>query len=124
MKITYERLKIMNPLREGAQSWTTLRVAYYGEERAKSAASTSFNNQLHRMMTGGLIEKCVGGYKLTAEGEERDDIDGEHPCARCTTMIPVEMGSYCVGCQEDRKAGHYVEELDAPAMGHPSEHGG
>jgi hypothetical protein len=104
MKITYERLKIMNALREGPKTWSGLRLAYYGLERAKSPASTSFNNQLHRMMDGGLVQKVVGGYALTEEGEMRDDIDGERPCFRCTTMIPVEMGSYCVGCQEDRRA--------------------
>jgi len=104
MKITHERLKIMNALREGPKTWTALRLAYYGATRAASPASTSFNNQLHRMMDGGLVEKTMSGYRLTEEGEMRDDIDGEHPCARCTTMIPVEMGSYCVGCKQDRAA--------------------
>lgn len=107
MKITYERLKIMNALKTGPKSWTSLRVSYYGVERAKSPASTSFHNQLQRMMEGGLIKKVIGGYGLTEEGEMRDDINGERPCFRCNTFIPVTMGSYCVGCQEDRKAAGY-----------------
>ena len=62
MKITAERNKILVALEEGPKSWTALRLAYYGPERAKLPASTSFHNQLQRMLTGGLIKKVVGGY--------------------------------------------------------------
>lgn len=64
MKMTYERLKIVAALKEGPKTWTSLRLAYYGEERAKSPASTSFHNQLQRMMEGGVIKKTPLGYEL------------------------------------------------------------
>lgn len=76
MKMTYERLKIVNALKEGNKSWSVLRVAYYGEERAKQAASTSFNNQLHRMMDAGAIKKVEGGYALVVCTHETHENGG------------------------------------------------
>lgn len=65
MKMTFERLKIVNALKSGPKTWSVLRVAYYGEERAKHPASTSFHNQLQRMIEGGVVKKIPMGYTLT-----------------------------------------------------------
>lgn len=64
MKMTIERLKIVNALVSGPKSWTQLRLAYYGEMRAKNPASTSFVNQMDRMVQGGIIKRVIGGYGM------------------------------------------------------------
>lgn len=67
MKITYEKLKIINALKEGPKTWTELRNIYYadkGIERLNSKASTSFYNQLKRMQEANLVVKEGKGYIL------------------------------------------------------------
>jgi hypothetical protein len=69
--ITYEKLKILNALVSGPKTHKFLRLAYYGEERCKSAANTSFYNQLQRMMEAELIKKdTIGVYVITDKGKE------------------------------------------------------
>ena len=66
--LTPQRAVILRSLASGPKSWSTLRLEYYGEARAKSRASTSFNNQLGRMQSGGFIEKVMGGFAITEVG--------------------------------------------------------
>lgn len=71
MIITHEKLKVLNALKSGPKTHLFLRLAYYGEERAKNPANTSFYNQLQRMMGAGLIHKtAVGMYEITDLGRE------------------------------------------------------
>ena len=71
MKITHEKLKILNALVSGPKTHKMLRLCYYGEERCKNPANTSFYNQLDRMMTDGLIKKAsIGIYSITDLGME------------------------------------------------------
>ena len=59
MQITARRAVILDALAEGGKSWTQLRLAYYGPERAKAKASTSFHNQLSAMVAAGLVVRIV-----------------------------------------------------------------
>ena len=71
MKITYEKLKILTALASGPKTHKFLRLAYYGEERCKNPANTSFYNQLQRMTSDGLIQKdSIGIYSITVIGRE------------------------------------------------------
>jgi len=71
MKITFEKMKILTALINGPKSHKLLRLEYYGEERAKNPANTSFYNQLNRMMEAGLIQKdVVGVYSITEFGQQ------------------------------------------------------
>jgi len=73
MELTPRRNVLMDALAlNGEMTWTQLRLAYYGEERAAQKASTSFHNQLTAMVAAGLIVRVInmttGGksYKLPA----------------------------------------------------------
>jgi len=68
VKVTDNRIVILNALKEERKCWSELRLAYYGPERAKSPASTSFMNQLKKLTVLGVIEKADGGYRLTPKG--------------------------------------------------------
>jgi predicted transcriptional regulator len=68
-QLTPERVKILGALQSGPKTWSQLRLAYFGEARAQSKASTSFNNQLHRMQNKGLIQTVMGGYEITDLGK-------------------------------------------------------
>ena len=67
-ELTPERAKILGALKSGPKTWSQLRLVYFGEARAKSKASTSFNNQLDRMQDRGLIQTVMGGYEITDKG--------------------------------------------------------
>ena len=73
MQITPRRQVIIDALaRQGELTWTQLRLAYYGPERAAAKASTSFHNQLTAMVAAGLVVRVVNAstgaksYKLSA----------------------------------------------------------
>lgn len=66
--LTPGRVVILRTMLEKPQSWSSLRLAYYGPGRAAHKASTSFVNQLSRMLELGLIMKTVEGYDLTPQG--------------------------------------------------------
>jgi predicted transcriptional regulator len=68
-QLTPERAKILCALKSGPKTWSQLRMGYYGEARSQSKASTSFNNQLHRMQNKGLIQTVMGGYEITELGK-------------------------------------------------------
>jgi predicted transcriptional regulator len=71
MKITHEKLKILNALVSGPKTHGMLRRVYYGEIRFKNPSNTSFYNQLQRMMDRTLIVKPAEGvYQITAFGRE------------------------------------------------------
>ena len=70
MELTPQRAVVLRTLENGPVTWTTLRMTYYGPLRSKSKASTSFINQLNRMMTLRLIDKVSGGYESTTKGKE------------------------------------------------------
>ena len=107
-ELTDRRIVILQALEGGPKTWTYLRTVYYPGDRYKNKASTSFNNQLNRLHTKGLIAQTVFGYEITYEGLRQLEEVAEHPCPRCNTCIPADM-NYCVGCQEDlRAAGRIV----------------
>lgn len=100
MKMTYERLKIVAALKEGPKTWSMLRLAYYGEERAKHPASTSFHNQITKMMVGGVVKKTPLGYELTEEfkGEAAPSIPmPQLPCGHTSHEEggPSDYGPEC-----------------------------
>jgi len=69
MKITYEKLKILNALASGPKTHGFLRRQYYGDERFKNPSNTSFYNQLQRLMDRALIVKPAEGvYQITDAG--------------------------------------------------------
>jgi predicted transcriptional regulator len=71
MKITYEKLKILNALVSGPKSHKVLRQAYYSIGRCNNPSNTSFYNQLQRMMDRSLIVKTsIGIYAITDLGRE------------------------------------------------------
>ena len=71
MKLTPNRMVILRELLSGPKSWTQLRIVYYGTpERIASNASTSFHNQLHKLINGGMISKAGEGYSITDLGRE------------------------------------------------------
>lgn len=71
MKITYEKLKILNALISGPKEHKALRLAYYGIGRCNNPSNTSFYNQLQRMMDRSLIVKTsIGVYSITDIGRE------------------------------------------------------
>jgi len=70
VKVTPNRIVIMRELKDGPKTWRDLRLSYYGPERAKNPASTSFMNQLEKMMVYKIIDKKEGHYELTQIGKE------------------------------------------------------
>jgi predicted transcriptional regulator len=70
LKVTPARCVFLRMLSDGPKTWKDLREAYYGPERAKSKASTSFHNQVEKQQTLGLIQHVDGHYELTAKGIE------------------------------------------------------
>ena len=69
MKITHEKLKVLNALASGPKTHRFLRMVYYGEIRFKNPSNTSFYNQLQRMMEDELIQKdIIGIYSITDLG--------------------------------------------------------
>jgi len=53
-----------------SKTFSQLRVAYFGEERAKEKATTSFYNQLTRDVEKGIIVKTANGYELSELGKK------------------------------------------------------
>jgi DNA-binding PadR family transcriptional regulator len=71
MRVTYEKLKILNALASGNKTHRFLRMVYYGEIRFKNPSNTSFYNQLQRLMDRALIVKPAEGvYQITEAGKE------------------------------------------------------
>ena len=69
MRVTYEKLKVLNALASGPKTHRFLRMVYYGEIRFKNPSNTSFYNQLQRMMEDELIQKdIIGIYSITDLG--------------------------------------------------------
>lgn len=70
--ITPARQVILNALRSGSLAWSKLRVAYFGENRAKGGASTAFHMQLTKMIEKGLVAHDVASksYSLTQNGQD------------------------------------------------------
>ena len=68
-KLTNGRQCILGRLDGQQAKWSELRSAYYGPERSKSKASTSFHIQLTKLMALGVVAKEGETYKLTLEGE-------------------------------------------------------
>jgi len=71
MELTPRRNVLISALAAaGELTWTQLRLAYYGPERAAHKASTSFHNQLTGMVSAGLIIRVINpntgdkSYKL------------------------------------------------------------
>jgi len=59
MLITPRRAVILAALSNGSATWSQLRLAYYGPERAAHKASTSFHNQLSGMVAAGLVVRVI-----------------------------------------------------------------
>jgi len=68
-KLTPGRQVILRSLEGKTAKWSELRSAYYGPDRAKAKASTSFHMQLTKLQALGIVAKDGEVYKLTVEGE-------------------------------------------------------
>lgn len=73
--ITEGRKALLKQLASGPKSWSALRLAYFGPERAKHSASTSFYNQLDRLMKANVIIKVAEGYALGEVGKKIIEAD-------------------------------------------------
>jgi predicted transcriptional regulator len=69
MKVTNNRLVFLRELKDGPRTWKDLRLAYYGPERAKNPASTSFMNQIKKLVSFGVLNHIDGHYELTEKGK-------------------------------------------------------
>jgi hypothetical protein len=68
---TSARLIIVRELASGPKRFSQLRLAYYGEVRAKATKSTrSFYVKLDRGIEEGLVVKTVLGYELGELGKQ------------------------------------------------------
>ena len=113
IKLTDGRKALIKSLAEGVKSWSELRMSYYGPERYKSKASTSFTMQLTKLKMMNVIEvNPEGKYTLGSVGKElfeqhRDEImsgcfiskaqqlytskcDCETPCEECKCQEEVK----------------------------------
>jgi predicted transcriptional regulator len=70
IKVTAGRQVILRELDGQSRKWSELRAAYYGPERAKSKASTSFHTQVTKLMALGVVAKANDLYSLTPMGVE------------------------------------------------------
>lgn len=101
MKITHEKLKVLNALKVGPQTHKVLRMAYYGPERYLNPSNTSFYNQLGRMMEDELIRKTATGiYELAELG--RVSVGMTWDCDFCGAVGNKDLT--CVGCGENVNA--------------------
>jgi len=67
-KCSGSRLVILRELMVGPKTWAELRLSFYGPERAKNHASTSFQNQLNKLVAYGVIQKLNDKWMLTDFG--------------------------------------------------------
>lgn len=65
---TGSRIVILKELFSGPKLWSELARVYYGPERYKNKARTSFNNQLRKLDQLGFIAKVNGAYAITYSG--------------------------------------------------------
>ena len=70
VKVTPNRIVFLRELKDGPRCWRDLRLAYYGPERSKNPASTSFMNQINKLTMYGVIIKKDGFYELTDQGRQ------------------------------------------------------
>jgi predicted transcriptional regulator len=93
-KVTDGRKVLLQSLRSGPKSWKELRLAYYGPERAKSKASTSFMGQLKKMKEVDFIAvNTEGKYELGHIGvswvaANADKLEGEFKSIAAIKFVP------------------------------------
>jgi DNA-binding HxlR family transcriptional regulator len=68
--LTNNRIVVLRALQNGPRKWSELRKEYFGEDRAKQQASTSFYMQVKAMTDKGLVTKTALGYESTPAGKE------------------------------------------------------
>ena len=67
--LTAARLILVRELASGPKRFSQLRLAFFGEARAKEKATTSFYNKLVKSLNEGLIVKSAPGvYELGVFG--------------------------------------------------------
>jgi len=66
-KLTPGRAVLLQAVMTGEKMWSELRLAYYGPERVKEKASTSFHNQLNKMKMLDLIAVAPSGKYMLGE---------------------------------------------------------
>lgn len=95
-EITPQRVVVLKHLESGPKSWAYLRLAYYGPERAKSKASTSFMNQLQKLAELGLIKKTLQGYEITEVGRQMlGQVDPvQKMVAKSQAQVRFEQGTF------------------------------
>jgi len=106
VKLTDGRKSLLQALVSGPKAWSELRFAYYGPERAKEKASTSFHNQLQKLRLAGIIvkdevgEKYVLGPAGIIEVEKDPSIStGEFKSKAQLLYVPKPVVKYlCGGC--------------------------
>jgi len=91
MKVTNNRMVFLRELKDGPKTWKHLRLAYYGPERFKSPASTSFMNQIKKLESFGIIEKKDGHYVLTAKGQQMANELPAEQLASAKTVAEVKF---------------------------------
>jgi len=67
---TGSRIVVLRTLLDGPKCWRDLLVAYYGPERSQEPATTSFSNQLKKLINLCWIEKKDGFYLITDMGKQ------------------------------------------------------
>jgi hypothetical protein len=90
-RLTPRRKAVLEALKTSPKNWKTLRLLYYGEERAKNPSTTSFAVQLTKMQTMGWIKKSIVGYEITSSGKE---LLG---ATRCLHLL-VDRYNKCLSC--------------------------
>jgi len=68
--LTANQVVVLRTLSTGPKKWSELRRAYFGEERAKQSASTSFYMQIKNCTGKGFLTKTQLGYEITPKGAE------------------------------------------------------
>ena len=90
VKVTPNRIVFLRELKDGPRAWKDLRLAYYGPERSKNPASTSFMNQINKLMMYNIIAKKDGFYELTQEGRSMLEAVEPESLAAAKTVAEVK----------------------------------
>jgi len=84
IKLSDGRKALIKSLADGSKSWSELRLTYYGPERAKSRASTSFVMQLNKLkMANVIVTDGSGKYILGEVGKQLLELHREEIMSGC-----------------------------------------
>ena len=90
---TVARLILVRELASGPKKFSQLRLAYYGEARAKATKSTrSFYVKLDKGLEEGLLVKTLIGYELGEIGQQLLTYAGEKGLDLSSFKSEAELG--------------------------------